>query len=144
MPSIRFRIGTLILLVLVIAFGILTMLALNQGPEMGLGSKERAEKWRAIFAALGDPEHIKTKYPFAAMRKYDDRTWIVGVGEDSHGDRSGGTIVVQGSDGKTRVFFGHVCGPDFLQDGLSRSTSAAEFYDLLSKSQFKFTEKNVP
>ena len=143
MPSIRFRIGTLILLVLVIAVGILTALALNRGPEMGLGSKERRELAGEI-RSFGDPEHIKTKYPFAAIRKYDDGKWIVGVGEDSHGDRNGGTIVVQGSDGKTRVFFGHVCGPDFLQDGLSRSTSAAEFYDLLSKSQFKFTEKNVP
>jgi hypothetical protein len=144
MPSIRYRILMPILITAGISLGILAMLVLNRDPEMGRGSNERAAKWKAVFAKLPDLEVIKTKYPFAATKRYDDGSWIFGVGEDSHGDRDGGTIIVRDSDGKTKVFFGHVCGPDFLQDGFSRSSSAADLYRLLSESQFKFSEKTVP
>jgi hypothetical protein len=140
----RFRIVTLMLLIAVISLGLLAVRALKSGPEFGRGSTERAAKWKAVFEELTDPERVKTKYPFAAIKRFDDGSWIFGVGEDSHRDPDGGTIVVKDSGGAVRAFFGHVCGPDMLQDEFSHSSSLAEFYSLLSQTQFKFKEYTFP
>jgi hypothetical protein len=144
MPHIRFRLLTLMLLMAAIALGLLAIRALNSGPEMGRGSTEHAAKWKGIFENLFDPELVKTRYPFGATKRYADGSWIFGVSEDSHAGRDGGTIVVKDSTGKVRAFFGHVCGPDMLQDVISRSSSLAEFYSILSQSQFKFAEYVIP
>jgi hypothetical protein len=144
MPAIRFRLLTLMLLMAVIAVGLLGIRALNSGPELGRGSTEHAAKWKAIFEDVSDPELVKTRYPYAATKRYADRSWIFGVGEDSHARRDGGTIIVKDNSGKVRAFFGHVCGPDMLQDVVSRSGTPAEFYSILSQSQFKFAEYVFP
>jgi hypothetical protein len=128
----------------VLSLGLLVVRVLNSGPEMGRGSPERAAKWRAVFEGLSDPETVKTRYPFAATKRFDDGSWIFGAGEDSHGDREGGTIVVKDSDGRIRAFFGHVCGPGLLESALTQSASRAEFYGLLSRSTFKFTVYRFP
>lgn len=128
----------------VFSLGLVALRFLNSGPEVGRGSPERAAKWKVVFEGLSDPETVKTRYPFAATKRFDDGSWIFGVGEDSHGDRDGGTIVVKDSDGRVRVFFGHVCGPEMIKDALTRSASRAEFYGILSRSSFKFTEYRFP
>jgi hypothetical protein len=132
------------LLTAVIAVGLLAIRALNSGPELGLGSPEHAAKWKAIFEDLSDPELVKTRYPFAATKQYAEGIWIFGVSEDSHAGRDGGTIIVKDSSGQVRAFFGHVCGPDMLQDVVSRSSSPAEFYSILSRSTLKFAEYAYP
>ncbi len=132
------------LLTAVIALGLLAMRALNTGPELGRGSAEHAAKWQAILENLSDPELVKTRYPFAATKRYADGSWIFGLSEDSHAGRDGGTIVVKDSSGKVRAFFGHVCGPDMLQDVITHSGSLVEFYYNLSQSQFKFVEYAFP
>jgi hypothetical protein len=144
MPHIRFRLLTLMMLMAVIAVGLLAIRTINSRPELGRGSAEHAAKWQAIFEDLSDPELVKTRYPFAAAKRYADGSWIFGVSYDSHGARDGGTIVVKDSTGKVRAFFGHVCGPDLLQDEVTRSSSLAEFYSNLSQSQFKFAEYAFP
>jgi hypothetical protein len=128
----------------IIALGLLAMRALNSGPELGRGSTEHAAKWKTIFESLSDPELVKSRYPFAATKRYADGSWIFGVSEDSHAGRDGGTIIVKDSNGKVRAFFGHVCGPDMLQEVISRSNSLAEFYYTVSISQFKFAEYGFP
>jgi hypothetical protein len=86
---------------------------------------------------------VKTRYPFAATRRYPDGSWICGVSEDSHASPDGGTIILKDSSGAIKVFFGHVCGPDMLQELATRSSSLTEFYYTLSQSSFKFTEQAV-
>lgn len=41
----------------------------------------------------------------------------------------GGTLVVKDSRGAIRAFFGHVCGPRFLEGQLERAKSLDDFYD---------------
>jgi hypothetical protein len=132
------------MLMAVIALGLLAMRALNSGPQLGRGSVETAVKWQAIFENLADPELVKMRYPFAATKRYADGSWIFGVSEDSHAGRDGGTIVVKDSSGKVRAFFGHVCGPDMLQDMVTQSGSLVEFYYSLSQSQLKLVEHFFP
>jgi hypothetical protein len=132
------------LIMAIIALGLLAMRALNSGPELGRGSPKNAAKWKATFENLSEPELVKTRYPFAATKRFADGTWIFGVSEDSHASRDGGTIVVKDSNGKVRAFFGHVCGPDMLQEVVSRSNSLAEFYYTVSTSTFKFAEFAFP
>jgi hypothetical protein len=132
------------LLIGVIALGLLAARWFNSEPEMGRGSTEHAAKWKGIFENLSDPEVVKTRYPFAATKRYADGIWIFGVSEDSHAGRDGGTIIVKDSSGKVRAFFGHVCGPDMLQAMMSQSGSLAEFFYILSQSQFKFVEYVFP
>jgi hypothetical protein len=124
----------------IIALGLLAIRALNSGPDLGRGSPEHAAKWKAVLESVSNPELVKTRYPFAATKRYADGSWICGLSEDSHAGRDGGTIVVKDSTGNVRAFFGHVCGPDMLQEVISRSNSLAEFYYTVSTSQFKFAE----
>ncbi len=144
MPHLRFRLLTLLLLIGVIAVGLSAVRWLNSEPEMGRGSTEHAAKWKGIFESLSDPEVVKTRYPFAATRHYADGSWVFGVSYDSHAGRDGGTIILKESSGKVRAFFGHVCGPDMLQDTISRTGSLAEFYYVLSQGQSKFGEYVFP
>jgi hypothetical protein len=144
MPHLRFRLLTLVLLIGVIAVGLSAVRWLNSEPEMGRGSTEHAAKWKGIFESLSDPEVVKTRCPFAATRHYADGSWVFGVSYDSHAGRDGGTIILKESSGKVRAFFGHVCGPDMLQDTISRTGSLAEFYYVLSQGQSKFGEYVFP
>jgi hypothetical protein len=132
------------LLIAVIALGLLAARWLNSEPEMGRGSTEHAAKWKGIFEPLSDPEVVKTRYPFAATKRYADGSWIFGVSYDSHAGLDGGTVILKESGGKVRAFFGHVCGPDMLADVVSRSSSLAEFHYILSQSQLKFVEHTYP
>jgi hypothetical protein len=131
-------------LIAVAAVCLLIVRAWLGGPELGRGSVAAAARWKGIFEAISDPEVVKTRYPFAAVKRFDDGSWIVGVGEDSHASSDGGTIVVKESDGSVRAFFGHVCGPDLLADAFSRCRSSAEFYPLLFQSRFGFKEYTFP
>lgn len=111
---------------------------------MGRGSPEHAQKWREAFADITDPEMAKARYPEVACKRFKNGEWIFGISEDSHESPSGGTMVVKDSTGRTRVFFGHVCGPGFLQFMLKTPVSLEEFYGQETFTQFWFQEYTGP
>jgi hypothetical protein len=77
----------------------------------GEGSYRAAERIAIELAKIkamgGDAELPDGYYRF----DYDDGSWYVATGTDSHAGPDGGTIGVLTSDGETGIFFTHVCGP---------------------------------
>jgi hypothetical protein len=100
------------------------------------GSPELASEWKSLLAPLNDPDDAKQKYPDIQVWRFGNE-WLMGFSQDSHGlwRRGGGTLVIKDSLGKTRVYFGHVCGPEF--GGFCQGAgSLSEFYRLLIMSSF--------
>jgi hypothetical protein len=94
---------------------------------LGKGSPAYAEKWRARLQPLADPDAARATYPEVEVLRFGNGEWVIGVSDDSHASHWGGTVVVKDSTGRLRAFFGHVCGPRFLER-LQDTTSLANFY----------------
>jgi len=79
-------------------------------PPRGEGS------YRAADRILRELAEIKGRNPADALPigyhrfTYDDGSWYVAVGTDSHSEPDGGTLGILTSDGDMGVFFTHVCG----------------------------------
>jgi hypothetical protein len=113
------------------------------------GSPEYAVKWKEAFEALNTPEDAQARYPEVVTKRFDNGEWLFGIGRDSHWYRDGGTIVVKDSTGKIRAFFGHVCGPTFLEAHLGRPKSLEEFYNpkgwrMMVNQEYHFPETVPP
>ena len=91
-------------------------------PHGGTGSVESAQKWAKRFANLHSIDAAHKKYPdIVVFRTFPNGEWIYGICEDSHSSPWGGTIVIRDSKRNIRCFFGHVCGPGFLNSILNFS-----------------------
>src|SRR5689334_5621079 len=109
---------------------------------MGEGSVRRAEMWRERFQEVADPDAARS-CPGVVSKRFADGEWVFGVCDDSHMNPDGGTIVLKDSRGRLRVFFGHVCGPDFLEGLLRHVDSLNGLYEELQtgkRSNFRFGE----
>jgi hypothetical protein len=121
---------------------------------MGEGSPDYAHQWRDALKDLADPEAAQSAYPDIIWKRFDNGEWIFGVCSDSHSSHRGGTIVVKDSTGQVRAFFGHVCGPRWLErallhglkslDEFQGPKSLDEFYGSETLSIFKFREYPLP
>ena len=112
---------------------------------LGHGDEHYARIWKHRIESLPDPETAKAHFSEIQARSFPNGEWVFGVSSDSHGSYWGGTIVIKDSNGKVRVFFGHVCGPHRLEWGFGRkSGSLDEFYGNEDWSQFDFKEQSLP
>lgn len=98
------------------------------------GSPELAQEWKEVLEPLATPEVAVRNNPDIQVARLRNGDWAFGLCRDSHGprNRGGGTLVVKDSQAKTRVFFGHVCGPRYIEMGCSGAASLDEFYKLLA------------
>lgn len=111
------------------------------------GSVTAAQLWRKRFAGLADPEAARAAHPEVVGKRFRDGRWAFGVSLDSHGSPDGGTIVLKDSTGAVRAFFGHVCGPRFLERVLQVVDSVEGLYEELGTGQesgFRFGEYLFP
>jgi hypothetical protein len=122
------------------AFGLCLAACCGAGPYLARkidesgnrGSPVLAQQWRATLDSLGDLEEAKEKERDIHGRRFPNGEWAFGFCRDSHRLIQGaGTLVVKDSRGEARAFFGHVCGPDFLEGMLIHSKSLDEFYNRL-------------
>jgi len=126
------RVAIVVLIILAVIAGLITY-AITSTPlstwvfGLGEGSPDFAEKWRARLQPLADPDAARALYPEVEVLRFAGGEWVIGVSDDSHASAWGGTVVVKDSTGRVRVFFGHVCGPRFLER-VSGATSLAAFY----------------
>ena len=108
---------------------------------MGNGSKSFAYQWYKKLKNINyiqDFKYIQDKYPFLLLHKFPENDqWIIGICDDSHSSPWGGTIVIHDSEGKTRCFFGHVCGNNFLHIVLLNVKNIKELYIFFIKNDFK-------
>jgi hypothetical protein len=112
-------------------------------PIMGVGSVRDALQWRRRFLTLPDPETATNAFPEIVSKRFPDDSWIFGICTDSHASPEGGTIVLKDSTGKIRVFFGHVCGAQYLKCVLLTAASLDEVYQELQFGKvagFRFGE----
>jgi len=100
------------------------------------GSSKLAGEWTAKLRAYTDLDDARAKDPRVQGAKLPNGEWVFGYCNDSHGKlpgHGGGTVVVRDSRGEVRVFFGHVCGDDYLQSYCNHSDSLDVFYKNLSE-----------
>jgi hypothetical protein len=106
------------------------------------GSPELAAQWVTILDTFADPKEAERNVPNVQGKRFANGEWVFGLCRDSHGYQKGrGTLVVKDSRGDTRIFFGHVCGPRYLESELSRLQSLDEFYQRLQICSVKEHEK---
>ena len=76
------------------------------------GVPSAARKLIAEMDAIDDPDAAVALHTDWFQHRFSNGEWIFGHGIDSHGlSMAGqGTLVIKDSRGRTRVFFGHVCG----------------------------------
>jgi hypothetical protein len=105
------------------------------------GSTEVASEWKAILQSNDDPS---MKHPGFEVINFPNGEWIIGFSQNSHGPfaRGGGTIVVKDSRGNVRAFFGHVCGPHYLQTFFRETPDLDHFYARLK--HWHFSEHVLP
>ena len=72
------------------------------------GSPEYAARWRAAFGQFPDPETAQAAHPEVMAKRFPNGEWAFGVDRDSHKYPDGGPVVVKGSTGRVRAFFGHL------------------------------------
>ena len=108
------------------------------------GSPTLAAEWRDRLGRFADPEAARAADPEVIAVRFRNGEWAFGLSKSSHGVwyRGGGTVVVKGSDGRTRAFFGHVCGRGRFGFGGSEQGSLAEFYE--SSGTCGFREHPLP
>jgi hypothetical protein len=137
-----------------IAVGVLGLLLLAGGtlylhrtqstpPKMGVGSVRDAHQWRRRFLTFPDPETAEKAFPEIVSKRFLDDSWVFGICTDSHASAEGGTIVLKDTTGKIRVFFGHVCGSQYLKCVLLSVESLDEVYQELQFGKiagFRFVE----
>jgi len=100
---------------------------------MGSGSESYANKWSQNFVSIKNINQATKKYPYLDYKEFETGEWIIGISSNSHHNPWGGTIVTKDSNGIIKSFFGHVCGPAFLQMIFPRATSVDEVYKILSR-----------
>jgi hypothetical protein len=107
----------------------------------GAGNRRYANRWLDRLQGFSDPESAQTAYPEVQFKRFENGEWVMGVSDDSHRSRWGGTIVVKDSTGAKHVWFGHVCGPRRLEiRTLRESKSLKSFYAHDEWKQFEFRE----
>lgn len=108
------------------------------------GSPALAVEWRDHLAQFPDPVAARANDPEVIVLRFENGEWVFGRTQSSHGIwRQGrGTMVVRDSSGRTRAFFGHVCGSGHLAPFNPDLPDLAEFYEQLRKN--KFTEHPLP
>ncbi len=76
------------------------------------GSPSLAAEWRDRLNQYADPNSAHVADPKIVVVRFRNGEWVYGLSQNSHGIwyRGGGTLVVKDSKGRTRAFFGHVCG----------------------------------
>lgn len=127
---------SLVLLGLIILFLLLgTDLHVMVG--LGQGCSRHAEEWRIAFQHIPDPEAGQQAHADVTSKRFADGSWVFGICEDSHKSIWGGTIVVKDSRGALRAFFGHVCGPRFLQELLEEAGSVEQVYEAILRKGFE-------
>jgi hypothetical protein len=115
----------LVILFLLLAGGILLSFT------MGNGSRWLARRWTSRLESVNSLQDAERRG--LMCRKFADGSWLCGIVADSHGNPWGGTVVTKDSNGRARVYFGHVCGPaGVLGPALAcSSNSLAEAYSNL-------------
>lgn len=100
----------------------------------GKGSPSYARKWSARLSQVQSPEEARAKFNGVSSKVFLKGEWVVGVCADSHGSPWGGTLVTRDSRARTRVFFGHVCGSQFLTRMLDYNSTGTldQFYMFLT------------
>ena len=80
------------------------------------------------------PDDAVAAHPDWFQHRFPNGEWIFGYGIDSHGFKVGhGTLVIKDSRGRTRVFFGHVCGTNA---GFPESMRYAKTLDDMEKDGY--------
>ena len=75
------------------------------------GVPSAARKLIVELEPFQDPDEAVAAHPDWFQHRFENGEWVFGYGIDSHGFRVGhGTLVIKDSRGRTRVYFGHVCG----------------------------------
>lgn len=102
------------------------------------GSPELALEWKTALMPLADPEEAEQKNSRVQAKHFRTGEWVFGLCQNSHGLQrlGGGTVVVKDSRGSVRAFFGHVCGPDWLNGCLKSCTSLDGFYRTIEAWDF--------
>ena len=102
------------------------------------GSPDLAAEWRDHLAQYPDPDAAHAADPEVIVLRFRNGEWVFGRSQNSHGIwyRGGGTVVVRDSTGRTRAFFGHVCGGGQLGIGYPELPSLGDFYKRLVGSGF--------
>ncbi len=104
----------------------------SSGPAgMGAGSVAHANVWRERFQQVGDPDAARKAFAGIVAKRFSGGEWVFGVSEDSHASPEGGTIVLKDSRGRVRAFFGHVCGPRYLEGVLLSAETLDGVYEEL-------------
>jgi len=77
-----------------------------------------------------DPEQAAVAHPKWFSHRFRNGDWIFGYGVDGHGYHVGhGTLVVKDSRGRSRVFFGHICGENAgFPWGMDHCNGLDDFY----------------
>ena len=103
------------------------------------GSPALAAEWRDHLASFPDPDAARAADPEVIVIRFRDGGWVFGRSQNSHGIwyRGGGTVVVRDSAGRTRAFFGHVCGGGQLGIGYPDLPNLAAFDKEMTESGFK-------
>lgn len=79
-------------------------------PPKGEGSYRAAERISHELSSIRGKQ-VSDELPMGYFRfTFDDGSWYVATGTDSHGGADGGTLGILTSDGDIGVFFTHVCG----------------------------------
>jgi hypothetical protein len=102
------------------------------------GSPVVAAAWSDELNLYVTPDAARDTDSEIIVLRCKNGEWAFGKSADSHGFMvsGGGTIVVRDSTGQTRVFFGHVCGSNYLLD-FERRKSLAEIYKEIEMRGFK-------
>jgi hypothetical protein len=114
------------------------------------GSPELAMEWRAILQAAPGPEEAVAADPEVVVLRFPNGEWVFGKSQNSHGcwRRGGGTLVVRDSRGRVRAFFGHICGPRYMQDAYGRDNPSLDaFYGRVleyNKIEYTFPDAGEP
>jgi hypothetical protein len=98
------------------------------------GSKVLAAQWSDELGNYSSPEVACAANPDIIALNCKNGEWVFGLCKDSHGywHSGGGTMVVRDSTGRSRVFFGHICGTQYLSS-FTNLQSLQEFYEKLKK-----------
>lgn len=103
------------------------------------GSPELAEEWRSALQPLSlSAGDFHAEHPGIEVVRFPNGEWVIGLAQNSHGlfVRGGGSRVVKDSRGSVRAFFGHVCGPHYLQTFFRETPSLEGFYARLKHLDF--------
>ena len=102
------------------------------------GSPALAAEWQGQLAQYPDPVAARSADPEVLVVRCRNGEWAFGRSKDSHGvwRRGGGTLVVRDSTGRTRAFFGHVCGGNDLGELTTAPATLAAYYDGLAVMWF--------